>query len=270
MDNLIDHMRETLTKPGNILPLEIDNISYVVGNLRLIKDMSLTLTPGTSTIILGPNGAGKSLLLRLCHGLLKPSTGTITWQGPEANNAGRHQAMVFQRPVLLRRSVAANLHFALRSRGTSKIERDKVIKDILKITGLGRLAKIPARALSTGEQQRLAIARAWALNPEVLFLDEPTANLDPAATHVIEEIITNIKASGTKIVMSTHDLGQAKRLADNVLFLYRGRLLENAEAEQFFKGPKNDLAQAFLKGELLWWHRQELKPPAELKSKGKK
>jgi len=127
------------------------------------------------------------------------------------------------------------------------------------------LARSPARALSTGEQQRLAIARAWSLKPEVLFLDEPTANLDPAATHAIEETIASIKQSGTKIIMSTHDLGQAKRLADNVLFLYRGRLLENAVAADFFNRPKNDLAQAFLKGELLWWNRKELKTPAELK-----
>jgi tungstate transport system ATP-binding protein len=250
---------------SSILPLEIDNISYVAGGVRLIKDLSLTLSAGTSTIILGPNGAGKSLLLRLCHGLLQPNDGTLTWQGPEAATAGRYQAMVFQRPVMLRRSVTANLHFALKSRAVSKLERDKKVDDILEITGLTRLAKTPARALSTGEQQRLAIARAWSLNPEVLFLDEPTANLDPAATHAIEELIDSIKKSGTKIVMSTHDLGQARRLADNVLFLYRGRLLENAKAEQFFEKPENDLAQAFLKGELLWWHRRELKPPSEFK-----
>jgi tungstate transport system ATP-binding protein len=255
---------------SNILPLELDNVSYEIDGMRLIKEMSLTLSAGSNTIILGPNGAGKSLLLRLCHGLLQPNDGTITWKGPARHEAGKYQAMVFQKPVMLRRSVAANLHFGLKSRGIEKNQRDRVVEEVLNATGLSRLAKTPARALSTGEQQRLAIARAWSLKPEVFFLDEPTANLDPAATHAIEEIISSIKKSGTTIVMSTHDLGQAKRLADKVLFLYRGRLLENAEATQFFEAPKNDLAQDFLKGELLWWHRQELKPPSQLKKRGSK
>ena len=249
----------------DILPLELKDVNFEVGGMRLIKDMTLTLNAGSSTIILGPNGAGKSLLLRICHGLITPNSGSILWRGPSRNEAGIYQAMVFQRPVMLRRSMAANLHFGLKSRGTPKAERDRIIDDMLQITGLTRLARSPARALSTGEQQRLAIARAWSLKPEVLFLDEPTANLDPAATHAIEETIASIKQSGTKIIMSTHDLGQAKRLADNVLFLYRGRLLENAVAADFFNRPKNDLAQAFLKGELLWWNRKELKTPAELK-----
>ena len=130
-----------------------------------------------------------------------------------------------------------------------------------------RLTKVPARRLSVGEQQRLAVARAWSLDPEVLFLDEPTAALDPAATHSLEEIIDAIKKSGTKVIMSTHDLGQAKRLADEVLFLYRGRLLERADANQFFDQPENDLAQSFMRGELLWWNRHELKPPEKFNNR---
>ena len=122
-------------------------------------------------------------------------------------------------------------------------------------------ATTSARVLSFGEQQRLALARSWALRPQVLFLDEPTASLDPAATHVIEEVILAMKSEGTKIIMSTHDLGQARRLADEVMFIHRGRLMEKADAEEFFAGPKNDLAQAFLRGELLWWQRRELTPP---------
>ena len=261
-------LKQGQTEGHNILPLKFDNVSYEVNGMRLIKEMSLTLSSVTSTIILGPNGAGKSLLLRLCHGLITPSDGTLTWQGSANANAGYYQAMVFQRPVMLRRSVTANLHFGLRSRGISRTKRDQITDEMLQITGLARLAKSPARSLSIGEQQRLALARAWSLKPEVLFLDEPTANLDPAATHSLEEIINTIKTTGTKIVMSTHDLGQAKRLADDVLFLYRGRLLENALADKFFDEPQNDLAQAFLKGELLWWHRQKLKPPSELKHRG--
>ena len=158
------------------------------------------------------------------------------------------------------------MEFALKSQKIPKNRMVSIIEETLEATGLSRLAKVSARELSTGEQQRLAIGRAWSLKPEILFLDEPTANLDPAATHVVEKIISEIKKSGTTIVMATHDLGQAKRLADNILFLYRGRVLENSSVETFFSGPKNDLAQSFLRGELLWWHRQKLKPPSELRN----
>jgi tungstate transport system ATP-binding protein len=252
-------------KTSKILPLEFDDVSFEVDGMRFIKEINLTLKAASSTIILGPNGAGKSLFLRLCHGLIEPTDGAIKWHGPDGNKPGKYQAMVFQKPVMLRRSVLDNLHFGLKSRGIVRPKREPIIEKILETTGLSRLSTTPARSLSTGEQQRLAIGRAWSLDPEVLFLDEPTANLDPAATHVVEEIINAIKASGTKIIMSTHDLGQAKRLADEILFFYRGRLVENSPAEQFFDQPENDLAQAFLKGELLWWHRKKLRPPSELK-----
>jgi len=248
-----------------ILPLELDNVSFEINGMRYIKEMNLKLTAGFSTVILGPNGAGKSLLLRLCHGLLKPTTGVINWLGPEGGKPKKYQAMIFQKPIMLRRSVIENLRFGLKSRQVPKTKSDPIIDKIIELTGLTRLTTTPARSLSTGEQQRLAIGRAWSLEPEVLFLDEPTANLDPAATHVVEEIINEIKKSGTTIIMSTHDLGQANRLADNILFLYRGRILENSPARQFFIAPKNDLAQSFLKGELLWWHRKNLKPPSNLK-----
>lgn len=256
-------------KPARILPLELKNVSYEIAGMRLIKDLSVNFKFGSLTVILGPNGAGKSLLLRLCHGLIKPSTGTIDWRGPKISAPQRYQAMVFQRPVMLRRTVLANLKHSLKYRGINKAERTKKIENILQHTGLSRLAKVPARLLSVGEQQRLAVARAWSLDPEVLFMDEPTAALDPAATHSLEKIIGAITKSGTKIIMSTHDLGQAKRLADEVLFLYRGRLLEQADAVQFFKQPKNDLAQSFMRGELLWWNRQELKPPELYKERWK-
>lgn len=257
-------------KSARILPLVLKNVSYEKAGMRLIKDLSVTFNFGSLTVILGPNGAGKSLLLRLCHGLIKPSKGTVDWCGPKVSVPQRYQAMVFQRPVMLRRSVIANLSHSLKYRGINKAERTQKIDNILQHTGLSRLAKVPARLLSVGEQQRLAVARAWSLDPEVLFMDEPTAALDPAATHSLENIIGTIKKSGTKIIMSTHDLGQAKRLADEVLFLYRGRLLEQADASQFFKKPKNDLAQSFMRGELLWWNRQELKPPEQLKERRQK
>ena len=253
------------TKP-NILPLKLKDVSFEVNGMRYLKDINFILNAGSNTIVLGPNGAGKSLFLRICHGLIVPTNGSTNWGGPSTQKPEISQAMVFQKPVMLKRSVIENLHFGLKCRGISKTNRDPIIAKIIERIGLSRLSKTPARSLSTGEQQRLAIGRAWALKPEVLFLDEPTANLDPAATHVVEGIIKSIKETGTTILMSTHDLGQARRLADNILFLYRGRILEKSSVEQFFTSPKNDLAQAFIKGELLWWHRKKLKPPSELKT----
>ena len=238
-----------------ILPLTIQDVSFEIGGIRLIKDLNCTLEAGPRTMILGANGAGKSLFLRLCHGLIRPTTGRVLWQGAKGRDPADAQAMVFQRPVMLRRSVAANVDYALKLRGMAAAERRAAVEDALGHTGLRRLADNPARVLSVGEQQKLALARAWALQPEVLFLDEPTASLDPAATHAVEQIINAIDAAGTRIVMTTHDLGQARRLGDEVMFLNRGRLLEKTPAERFFSEPENDLAQAFLKGQLLWWQR---------------
>ena len=250
-----------------ILPLTFQDVSFEIGGIRLIKDLNCTLEAGPRTMILGANGAGKSLFLRLCHGLIRPTTGRVLWQGAKGRDPADAQAMVFQRPVMLRRSVAANVDYALKLRGMAAAERRAAVEDALGHTGLRRLSLTPARVLSIGEQQKLALARAWALQPEVLFLDEPTASLDPTATHAVEQIINAIDAAGTRIVMTTHDLGQARRLGDEVMFLNRGRLLEMAPADRFFKKPETDLAQAFLKGELLWWERGrdnlKRKPPKQ-------
>ncbi|MBT6406616.1 MAG: ATP-binding cassette domain-containing protein, partial [Rhodospirillaceae bacterium] len=162
------------------------------------------------------------------------------------------QAMVFQRPVMLRRSVSANVEYALGLRGVSKNARQAQIDEVLSRTGLQRFARTPARVLSFGEQQKLALARAWALNPQVLFLDEPTASLDPAGTRAVEQIIAAIQSGGTKIIMTTHDLGQARRLGDEILFLHQGKLIEKTEAQSFFERPASNLGQAFLNGDLLW------------------
>ncbi len=236
-----------------ILPLELDGVCFEAGGNRLIKDITCRFEAGLRTVVIGPNGAGKSLFLRLCHGLIPPSQGSVRWQ--LGSDAARHQAMVFQRPVMLRRSVAANVDYALKLKGVPGRERTGIIDRVLRETGLKRLAAQPARVLSTGEQQKLALARAWALEPQVLFLDEPTASLDPAATHGVEEIIQAIHDAGTRIIMTTHDLGQARRMADEVIFINRGRSLAMAPADKFFDAPDNDLAQAFVQGELLWWHK---------------
>ncbi len=236
----------------SILPLAVENLTYTVGTARLIDDLTFTLEAGPRTVIVGPNGAGKSLLLRLCHGLLAPTAGTLRWSDGAGPGAARQQAMVFQRPVMLRRSAAANVEFALQLRHIPRDQRKERVAAALAKTGLADVAGRPARVLSFGEQQRLALARAWALEPQVLWLDEPTASLDPAATRAVEAIIEAINAGGTKIVMTTHDLGQARRLGDEILFLCKGRIIERAATADFFDRPQNPLSRAFVKGELLW------------------
>ena len=226
-----------------ILPLKLEAVSY----LDIIQPLTLELDAGPSTIVLGANGAGKSVLMRLMHGLIQPSSGSVRWSGP---HPAKRQAMVFQRPVMLRRSALANVVYALKAAGRS--DAGKLAMEALKEVGLAHLAHRPARVLSGGEQQRLALARAWALHPEVLFLDEPTASLDPSATREIEAVIRAFDASGTKLVMATHNLGQARRLGDEVIFVHQGRLVERAPVERFLKQPSTAEAAAFIKGELPW------------------
>ncbi|HSR72409.1 MAG TPA: ATP-binding cassette domain-containing protein [Kiloniellales bacterium] len=236
-----------------ILPLELRAVSFAIRGRPLIDGIDAIIEAGPRSVILGPNGAGKSLLLKLCHGLIRPTGGTIRWRGVGARpeTLRRAQAMVFQRPVLLRRSVLANVTHALAVQGwPRRARRDRALA-ALEEAGLAALAGQPARVLSGGEQQRLALARAAALAPQVLFLDEPCANLDPAATRAVERQVLAIAAAGTKVVMTTHDLGQARRIADEVLFLHQGRLVERAPAETFFDAPHSCEAAAFLRGELL-------------------
>lgn len=237
-----------MRRPDSILPLSADRLGFSVREITILSDISFTIEAGPPTLIIGPNGAGKSVLLRLLHGLLTPSAGQVRW----ASTAARRQAMVFQRPVLLRRTVLANALYPLRLAGVPGAERDARAHAALEMVGLSALAQRPARRLSGGEQQRLALARAAALSPEVLFLDEPCANLDPAATRAVEQIVTALAARGTKIVMTTHDLGQARRLAGEVVFLNRGRLVEKTPAGTFFSQPVTPDAAAFLRGELVW------------------
>jgi tungstate transport system ATP-binding protein len=226
-----------------MLPLTLENVTYRAGGRVLIDSVSAQFTAGPRTMILGANGAGKSVLMRLCHGLLNPAAGVVRWQG-----VGR-QAMVFQRPVMLRRSALGNVIYALRLAGMAKHAAAARANEVMAAVGLGELARRPARVLSGGEQQRLALARAWALAPKVLFLDEPTANLDPRATHDIEQIIGRLHAEGVKIIMSTHSLGQARRLGDEVIFLDEGRIVERADCQTFFHAPRTAAAQAFLNHE---------------------
>jgi tungstate transport system ATP-binding protein len=234
---------------GTGLPIRLHDVVAAPGGTPVLTGINLEINAGGRTVLLGPNGAGKSTLLRVLHGLIPPSAGSIMW-GDESTRP-RGQAMVFQRPVLLRRSAADNVRYALDLAGVHGAEADARIAEALDEVGLRALAARSARVLSGGEQQKLAFARVWALRPEVLFLDEPTASLDPAAARSVEQIIGDIHARGTTIVMTTHNLVQAKRLADDVLFLHAGRVTERTPAREFFLTPRSPEAVAFLEGERL-------------------
>ncbi len=230
--------------------LEVRGLTVVLGGVVALDRLDLVLEPGVRTVVLGPNGAGKSVLLRALHGLITPTGGAIDWGGRKGPPP--RQAMVFQRPVMLRRSAIANITYALAVNGVAEPERLRLASASLARVGLAGIAHRPARVLSGGEQQRLALARAWSLQPEILFLDEPTASLDPGATAEIERVIASIAAEGTRIVMTTHNLGQARRLADEIVFIQAGRAIERTAADRFFDRPASSEARSFLQGELPW------------------
>jgi len=222
--------------------LAIEGLGLTEGSTRIIDDVSLQLG-AQHTVVLGPNGAGKSTLLRLIHGLLHPGAGSLRW--PQALT----QAMVFQRPVMLRTTALANVIYGLKLKGHTAPECEQRARQALARVGLEQLAGRPARLLSGGEQQRVALARAWALEPQLLILDEPTASLDPASSREVERIINDIAAAGARILMTTHHLGQARRIADEIVFIDRGRIVEQTPVEQFFTRPQTEAAQRFLKEE---------------------
>jgi tungstate transport system ATP-binding protein len=236
--------------PISDLPLVLEDVSLRAGTTTILDCVSLAIMPGAPTLIVGPNGAGKTTLLRLCMGLAAPSTGRISWGGRSDNKLER-RAILFQRPVMLRRTAAANVAYALAQAGIPRASRAERVAALLERVGLSDLAERPARRLSGGEQQRLALARALARDPEVLLLDEPTANLDPAATRSVEEIVLTAAQSGIKIVMASHDLGQVRRLAGDVIFLVRGSVRERGEAADFLDHPATPEAAAFVRGDLV-------------------
>jgi tungstate transport system ATP-binding protein len=236
--------------PVNDLPIMFEDVSLLARGVAILERISLTLAPGAPTVLIGPNGAGKTTLLRLAMGLMAPSSGRITWGGREAL-APTRRGIVFQRPVMLRRSVVGNLRYALAASGWARRERESRVASLLDLVGLTSLADRPARRLSGGEQQRLALARALAKDPAVLFLDEPTASLDPAATKAIEDLVRTITARNIKVIMSTHNLGQARRLAGDVIVMHRGRIVERGDAAALFTSPRSAEAAQFIAGELL-------------------
>jgi tungstate transport system ATP-binding protein len=225
-------------------------VTVRVGALAILDTITLTVKPGAPLAVVGPNGAGKTTLLRVAMGLTPPTQGTVSWGG-RPTSAIERRAIVFQRPVMLRRSVAANIAFALNGLGLPRNERLGRTERALGQAKLAALAQRSARRLSGGEQQRLALARALAREPEILFLDEPANNPDPAATRGVEAIIREAAEAGVKIVMVTHDLGQARRLCGEVAFMVGGRLLEQGDAASFVARPDTPQAAAFLRGEIV-------------------
>jgi tungstate transport system ATP-binding protein len=240
----------TMRAPITDLPIRFENVTVAAGAVTILDRIVLTLNPGPPTVLVGPNGSGKSTLLRAAMGLAAPSQGHISWGGREDAPPTR-RAIVFQRPVMFRRSVGGNVRYALRASGVARAEQNRRIGDLLALVGLAQLADRPARRLSGGEQQRLALARALGRDPEILLLDEPTASLDPAATKAIEDIIRAVSQRGIKVVMATHDLGEARRLGGEIVLLHRGRAIESGPASSFFNTPRSGEARTFLAGELL-------------------
>ena len=216
----------------------------------ILGPINLELGAKGFTIVLGPNGAGKTTLLKVLHGIERVSSGTAQWSLP-GSQARQLQAYVFQSPIMLRRSVRDNLAYPLKLIGSPKAEISAQVQDWLHRIGLADLAERPATRLSGGERQKLALGRALIRKPQVLFLDEPCANLDGRSTREIEALLLDTLQAGTRIIMTTHDIGQARRLADDVVFLLNGALHEQGPASRFFTATKTSQASAFLKGDIV-------------------
>jgi len=234
-----------MSSSPSLFPLLIRELSLVVGEVPLLEEISCELQAGGCTTIIGPNGSGKTLLLRLCHGLLYPTTGSIHWGDLEPPHAMTRQAMVFQSPALLNRSVRANIEYALKLRNIPQMRRHQLGDEAIQLCGLESIQDRNARVLSGGERQKLALARAWVTQPQVMLMDEPTSELDPVATREIEAMIRLIAAQGVRVIMSTHDMNQVRHLADDVLFLHQGRLQAHLSVEEFFDCRGADIIGSF-------------------------
>lgn len=235
---------------SDMFPLTVTGAETRRRGKILVGPVDLTLEGQGSCVVIGPNGAGKTSLLRLLHGAARLSTGEITW-ACDVEQAHHDQSFVFQRPVMLRRSVEDNLMYPLRIRKVPKAEARDLAHHWAEKVGLRDMLKRHAPVLSGGEQQKLALARALITQPKLVFLDEPCAALDGRATREIEEILNAVRATGTRLIMTTHNMGQARRLADEVVFMRQGRVHEHASAETFFDAPASEQAQAFLNGDIV-------------------
>ena len=230
----------------NCLPIYIKDLSLILDERKILSSLNLSINSDDVTVIMGPNGAGKSIFLKILNGILTPTSGCITWNNKKQfSDTLNTQAFVFQKPILLRRSVIANLDYMDSVLGYKK----KISKDrLLEIVQLKKQKNQPARMLSLGEQQRLSLIRSLMLRPNLLLLDEPTANLDPASTKIIEDIVLNLKMMGIKIIFVTHNILQAKRIADDIIFLNEGKMVEHLNKQEFFSNSKSIEVQNYLNG----------------------
>ena len=233
-----------------ILPLVVRDALVRRRGKVLVGPVNLTVAESGFTIVIGPNGSGKTTLLRMMHGIERLSGGTLNWAAPVAT-ARKRQSFVFQTPIVMRRNVRDNLAFPLQLTGTPRNEARQKAEEWTLRCDLKEAFMRPARVLSGGERQKLALARALIRSPEILFLDEPCANLDGRATREIEELLREANCQGTRIVMSTHDMGQARRLADDIWFIYKGLVHETGAVERFFDQPATKEAQTFIDGGIL-------------------
>jgi len=233
-----------------VFPIRLEQVHFTPNGRAVLAGVDLCVDGEGITLILGPNGAGKTVLLRVLAGLERIHGGSVAWNG--AGAPAERIAMVFQHPVLLRTTVADNAGLGLRPLGLSRPEVQRRAADVLGRVGLSHRARDSARHLSGGERQRLALARAWAVRPRLLLLDEPTAALDPTATEAVESIVREIRTGGAKVLMTTHNLGQAMRLADDIVFIEAGRVREHSPAARFFSRPQSQEARLFIRGELPW------------------
>jgi tungstate transport system ATP-binding protein len=241
--------KKTFVGAHDLTPIQFKDLSVILGQKIILDKINCKIKSNSITAVLGPNGAGKSIFLQTINGLFSIQSGRLNFNLMEINQEIRkQQAMVFQNPVLLRRTVIANLQFISNLRNK---ESNRLLKKILSKVGLEGYEKKPARLLSGGEKQRLSMARALIINPNLLLLDEPTANLDPYSLNLIEDLVLEENSIGKTIIFTTHDMSQAKRLATDVIFLNKGKVLEQTISKTFFKSPKTLEAQKYINGEIL-------------------
>ena len=242
-------MFDNQKKSKSLTPIVVSNLSLLLGKTKILDKIKCKIHNESIVAVLGPNGAGKSMFLKTINGLIGIHSREIKFNSIEINDYIRKEiAMVFQKPTLLRRSVFENMQFVLEKK--NKLSNLEIMK-LLQRVSLDTFKDKPARLLSGGEQQRLSLARALLINPSLLLLDEPTANLDPYSLNLIEEIILDENKKGKTIILTTHDMGQAKRLAKEILFFNKGKLLEQTKAINFFKKPNTKEAQSYINGKIL-------------------
>jgi len=236
--------------PGTI---QLENVHMEHANIKALDSITLDIEPNQAVTFLGVNGSGKTSLLRILAGLAEPSTGDVLLDSNKVTSKELRQisTMVFQRTVMFNTSVYGNVSYGLKIRGLSKEDIERKVNDVLGCVGLEGFQKRRAKQLSGGEQQRVALARAFVLEPQILLLDEPTANLDPANAMIVENAIRTIKREDEcTIVLATHNLHQAKRLSDEIVHIHHGRIVESANPQDFFTNPRNETTRRFISGEL--------------------